>query len=45
VVNPKHLQTLPAVEANVRDVQWTALVQDGPPVEFPPETVYRFKSR
>ena len=45
VVNPKHLQTLPAVEANARDVQWTELVQDGPPVEFPPETVYRFKSR
>jgi len=45
VVNPKHLQTLAAVQANARDVGWADLVQDGPPKEFQPETVYRFRVR
>jgi hypothetical protein len=45
VVNPKHLQTLAAVQANARDVRWSELVQDGPPMEFQSETVYRFKMR
>jgi len=45
VVNPKHLQTLAAVEAEAPDVRWSALVPDGPPVEFQPETVYRFRAR
>jgi hypothetical protein len=43
VVNPKHLQTLAAVQANAHDVPWSELVQDGRPVEFQPETVYRFR--
>jgi hypothetical protein len=45
VVNPKHLQTLAAVEANAPEVRWSELVQDGPPVDFQPETVYRFRMR
>jgi hypothetical protein len=45
VVNPKHLQTLNAVEADARDVPWSELAQDGAPVEFQPETVYRFRWR
>jgi hypothetical protein len=45
VVNPKHLQTLAAVQANARDVRWSELVQDGAPVEFQPESVYRFRLR
>jgi hypothetical protein len=45
VVNPKHLQTLAAVQANARDVPWSELVLDGPPKEFEPETVYRFRKR
>jgi 4-amino-4-deoxy-L-arabinose transferase-like glycosyltransferase len=45
VVNPKHLQTLAAVQAGARDVPWPELVQDGSPVEFQPETVYRFRTR
>ena len=45
VVNPKHLQTLAAVQANTRDVRWADLVQDGPPKEFQPETVWRFRVR
>jgi hypothetical protein len=45
VVNPKHLQTLAAVQANARDVRWADLVQDGPPKEFQPESVYRFRVR
>jgi Dolichyl-phosphate-mannose-protein mannosyltransferase len=45
VVNPKHLQTLAAVQAGAPDVHWSGLVPDGPPVEFDPETVYRFRTR
>jgi hypothetical protein len=45
VVNPKHWQTLAAVQANARDVPWQTLVQDGPAAEFEPETVYRFRVR
>jgi hypothetical protein len=45
VVNPKHLQTLAAVQANARDVRWADLAQDGPPKAFQPETVYRFRVR
>jgi len=45
VVNPKHWQTLAAVQANAREVPWQTLVQDGPAVEFQPETVYRFRVR
>jgi hypothetical protein len=45
VVNPKHLQTLGAIQANARDVPWSGLVQDGAPVEFQPERVYRFRAR
>jgi hypothetical protein len=43
VVNPKHLQTLAAVQGEARDIQWSELVPDGSPVEFEPETVYRFR--
>jgi hypothetical protein len=45
VVNPKHLQTLAAVQAAAHEVSWADLVADGPPVEFVPERVYRFRKR
>jgi len=45
VVNPKHLQTLPVVQAGAPDVPWSELTPDGAPVEFQPETVYRFRRR
>jgi hypothetical protein len=45
VVNPKHRQTLAAVQATAHEVTWANLVADGPPVEFLPETVYRFRKR
>jgi len=45
VVNPKHLQTLEAVQANASEVPWSRLVPDGAPVEFHPETVYRFRAK
>jgi hypothetical protein len=43
VVNPRHLQTLDAVKKSARDVPWTSLVPDGPPVDFQPETVHVFR--
>jgi hypothetical protein len=43
VVNPRHLQTLDSVKAIKRDLPWTELVPDGPPVSFAPESVFVFR--
>ena len=43
VVNPRHLQTLASVQKFSRDFDWKALVPDGPPVSFAPESVFVFR--
>jgi hypothetical protein len=43
VVNPRHLQTMETVRADQRNVPWSELVEDGPPVRFPWSVVHTLR--
>jgi hypothetical protein len=43
IVNPRHLQTMQTVRMDQKDVPWSELVEDEPPVRFPWSVVHTLR--